>query len=63
MPTPPAETLNKLDSEKNIWVASVRPDSRPHLVPVWFAWYAGKLHLCIDPTSVKAKNFLNNDRV
>ncbi len=63
MPTPPADTLNRLEVEKNIWVASARPDGRPHLVPVWFARYAEMLYICIDPTSVKAKNFLHNNRV
>ena len=63
MPTPPAEILTKLDAAKNIWVASVRPDGRPHLVPVWFAWHTDKIYICIDPTSVKARNFANDNRV
>jgi hypothetical protein len=63
MPTPPAETLNRLNDEKNIWVASVRPDGRPHLVPVWFAWQAELLYICIDPNSVKAGNFAHNDHI
>ncbi|MBN2499911.1 MAG: pyridoxamine 5'-phosphate oxidase family protein [Anaerolineales bacterium] len=63
MPSPPADTLNKLEAEKNIWVASVRPNGRPHLVPVWFAWHADQLYICIDPTSVKAKNLSDNNRV
>jgi hypothetical protein len=63
MPIPPAETMTRLDAEKNIWIASVRPDGRPHLVPVWFAWHAETLYICIDPTSVKAANFAHQERV
>ncbi|HEY4689188.1 MAG TPA: pyridoxamine 5'-phosphate oxidase family protein [Anaerolineae bacterium] len=53
----------RLCSENNIWIATVRPDGRPHLTPVWFAWHEGRLYLCIDPGSVKAKNLAQNRRV
>lgn len=57
------ETRAKLEKSKNIWIASVRPDGRPHLVPVWYVWYAQKIYICIDPSSVKATNFRDNPRV
>jgi PPOX class probable F420-dependent enzyme len=63
MLTLPPEAATKLETEKNIWVASVRPDGRPHLAPVWFAWHAGKLYVCTDPASVKARNIVQNPRV
>ena len=63
MPTIPLAVRQKLDIEKNIWVATVRPDGRPHLVPVWFAWYGGKLYLCIERGSVKGRNLAANPRV
>jgi len=28
----------RLRTEIIIWLATVRPDGRPHLVPVWFLW-------------------------
>lgn len=28
----------RLRNEIIIWMATVRPDNRPHLVPVWFLW-------------------------
>src|SRR5256885_2571611 len=28
----------RLRHEPIIWLSSVRPDGRPHLVPVWFLW-------------------------
>jgi len=59
--TPEIET--RLQSSQNIWLASVRPDGRPHLAPVWFAWLRGILYVCIEPTSVKGENIALNQRV
>lgn len=64
MTTPLSDyTHDRFASQKNIWFASVRPNSRPHLVPVWFIWYDEKLFICIEPTSVKAKNLEANPYV
>ena len=57
------EAQERLETAQNIWIASVRPDGRPHLTPVWFAWTGGKLYISIDPDSVKSKNIANNPRV
>ncbi len=53
----------RLLQERNIWMATVRPDGRPHLVPVWFVWTEGKLYVCIEPESVKARNLAGNSNV
>ncbi len=58
-----ADTEKKLASAANIWLASVRPDGRPHLAPVWFAWSGGKLYACIQAGSVKARNLEQNPRI
>lgn len=63
MTPPPAQAQARLESEANIWIATVRPDGRPHLVPVWFAWHAGKVYACIEAGSVKAGNIRQNPRV
>jgi F420H(2)-dependent biliverdin reductase len=60
---PPPESHSKLINEKNIWIASVRADGRPHLVPVWFTWHSGKIYLSIDPKSVKSRNVSLNPNV
>jgi PPOX class probable F420-dependent enzyme len=59
----PTEAHGKLDTARNIWLASVRPDGRPHLAPIWFAWHAGKVYLCTEPASIKARNIQHNARV
>lgn len=52
----PTQAQTRLESERNIWLATVRPDGRPHLVPLWFAWHDGLVYICIQPNSVKARN-------
>ena len=59
----PPQARRKLETERNIWLASVRPDERPHLVPVWFVWCHGKVYICTDPSSVKSRNLQQNARV
>lgn len=63
MKSSPANVQSRLELENNIWLASVRPDGRPHLVPVWFVWHAGKLYVCIEPDSAKGRNIRQNPRV
>lgn len=57
------EMIAKLADQQNIWFSSVRPDGRPHLVPVWFVWHAGKIYIGTDPNSVKTKNVRRSPRV
>lgn len=63
MTTPPDKVLKRLETEANIWITCVRPDGRPHLTPVWFAWYEGNLYACIQSQSVKARNIRQNPHV
>src|SRR3989337_2091742 len=53
----------RLDSAQNVWVATVRPDGRPHLVPVWFVVDGGRWYICTAPDSVKARNLQTNSRI
>jgi hypothetical protein len=52
----------RLSTEANIWLATTRPDGRPHLVPIWFVWHAEQFHILTIQTSVKAKNLLADPR-
>ncbi|MBP8002798.1 MAG: pyridoxamine 5'-phosphate oxidase family protein [Chloroflexi bacterium] len=60
---PPETVVPRLEREANVWLATVRADSRPHLVPVWFVWHDAHIYLCIQPQSVKAINLQNNPRI
>ena len=44
-------------------MATVRPDGRPHLVPVWFVVEAGRWYICTAPGSVKARNLNHNPQI
>ena len=50
-------------TEPNIWLATVRADHTPHLVPIWFVWVEGKAYVCTAADSVKARNLQANPRV
>ena len=56
MPTQHDPDENRLRSERNIWIATVRADGRPHLVPVWFVWHEGRAYVCTQEGSIKIKN-------
>ncbi len=54
---------HRLTTESNIWLASVRADNTPHLVPIWFVWVDSKAYVCTAADSVKARNLLANPNV
>jgi len=41
-------------------IATVRPDGRPHVVPIWFWWDGTSIYMETPPTFVKAKNLRKN---
>jgi PPOX class probable F420-dependent enzyme len=55
--------IARLDKAQNVWLATVRPGGRPHLVPVWFVVEGGRWYICTAPESVKARNLRANPRV
>jgi nitroimidazol reductase NimA-like FMN-containing flavoprotein (pyridoxamine 5'-phosphate oxidase superfamily) len=55
-PTPWTEARQRLADADSYWLATVRPDGLPHLVPVLAVWVDGALHFVASPTSRKARN-------
>ena len=53
----------RLRTEPIIWLGSVRPDGRPHLVPVWFLWDGLKILVFSLPNTQKVTNIRNNANV
>jgi PPOX class probable F420-dependent enzyme len=45
------------------WFGSVRPDGRPHLVPVWFSWDGHRMVILSQPETQKVRNLRHNPRV
>ena len=50
----------RLERARNYWIATTRPDGRPHLMPVWGVWVSGALYFGTDRGSRKARNVLHN---
>jgi hypothetical protein len=51
-----ADTLTKLETEVDVWVASASEDGRANLVPLSFVWHEGALTVAMPSTSVTGRN-------
>ena len=51
---------SRMRDEPNIWLATTRPDGRPHLVPIWFVFVDDRFYVCTAGTSVKVRNVRAN---
>lgn len=47
----------------NYWVATVRPDGRPQMTPVWRLWVDGVFYFGCGPRTRKARNIAGNPNV
>ena len=45
-----------LEQEPVVWLSTVRPDGRPHLVPIWFWWDGDALLVFSKPNAQKIRN-------
>jgi PPOX class probable F420-dependent enzyme len=52
----------RLDASHDYWLATVTPDGRPHVMPVWGAWFDDRLWFSTDQTSRKARNLQADPR-
>ena len=57
------ENTRRLDEAKVIWVATVRRNGSPHLVPIWHVILNGRIYICTSRSSVKARNIALNPQV
>ncbi len=53
----------RLEPAANIWLATVRPNGTPHLIPIWFVWENSKVYLCTSGSSVKSRNIRANPHI
>jgi hypothetical protein len=60
---PWSHVVERLTQAKNYWVCSVRPDGRPHSVPLWAAWVDGALYYDGAPDTIHNRNVVNNPNV
>lgn len=60
---PWAWATERLEQSRNYWIASTRPDGRPHVIPVWGIWLDDALYFGTDPASVKGRNLQANPAI
>ena len=60
--TPWAEARTRLAEADTYWLATMRPDGRPHVVPVLAVWLDGALHFSTGPASRKGRNLARDTR-
>lgn len=57
---PWSHVVQRLESAQNYWLASTRPDGRPHVTPVWGVWVDNALYFDGIYTARWARNLAVN---
>ena len=55
-----SEVESRLRTSVNYWLATVRPDGRPHVVPRWGVWLDGRFWYDGSPDTIHVRNLVNN---
>jgi PPOX class probable F420-dependent enzyme len=58
-----AHADRRLRAEPIIWLGTVRPDGRPHLVPIWFLWDGATVLMFSKPGAQKVRNLRRSPAV
>jgi uncharacterized pyridoxamine 5'-phosphate oxidase family protein len=51
---------DRLNKSRQYWIATTRPDGRPHVMVVWALWLGGLLYFSTGSKSRKARNLADN---
>jgi uncharacterized pyridoxamine 5'-phosphate oxidase family protein len=51
---------NRLNKTREYWIATTRPDGRPHVMVVWALWMNGCIYFSTGANTVKARNLAQN---
>ena len=57
---PWSAAVERLTTARNYWIATTRPDGRPHAMPVWGIWLDDRFCFSTGQQSRKARNLLAN---
>ncbi len=58
-----SRALARLEQAQNYWLATTRPDGRPHVAPVWGAWVDEALYFDGLPTTRWGRNLAANPAI
>jgi nitroimidazol reductase NimA-like FMN-containing flavoprotein (pyridoxamine 5'-phosphate oxidase superfamily) len=50
----------RMAKSRNYWICTIRPDGRPHSIPVWGFWLDGSLYFGTGRSTRKARNLEKN---
>src|SRR5258708_39491545 len=53
-----AGVRQRMEGERNSWMATSRPDGRPHVAPIWFVWHEDRAYVMTG--GVKLANVRHN---
>jgi len=53
----------RMRQARNYWIATTRPDGRPHVMPVWGMWVEGRFYFGTDSQSRKGRNLAENPAI
>ena len=53
-----AAVRERLSKERTLWMATTRPDGRPHVAPIWFVWHEDRAYVMTG--GVKLANVRHN---
>ncbi|MEU4010075.1 pyridoxamine 5'-phosphate oxidase family protein [Streptomyces pseudogriseolus] len=57
------DTLERLGTERDMWVSTAHPEHGPHQVPLWFLWDGQAVWFCTGATSATVRNLRVEPRV
>ncbi|MFF5405102.1 pyridoxamine 5'-phosphate oxidase family protein [Streptomyces misionensis] len=57
------DTLERLVTERDVWLSTAHPEHGPHQVPLWFSWDGRAMWMCTGAASVTARNVREEPRV
>ena len=60
---PWVKVREQMEIARNYWVATVRPDERPHAAPVWGIWVDDTFYFSTGRESRKTKNLTENPAI
>ena len=57
-----ADTIRRLESEEDVWIATASAEGVPHLIPLSLAWDGSRILLATPPDSPTARNIVATGR-
>ena len=57
------EVTQRLEQARNYWLATTRPDGRPHVIPLWGLWMDDTFYFGGAPPARWARNVVTNPSV